>query len=380
MPHDLLLAQPRDISRRGFIKTGVAASALAGASMWNPADAADPKVLNYLSWPGNADPYVVGAFEKANGVKIRIKEYVGGDQMMAIVNQSPPGTFDVVLADAEYMHLLHKADFLEELNPADYPIKDFWPEFQKFPLHWFNDKLYGVMTDFGYLGLSYNTKTFTPKEVSSYAAMWTEKAKGKVGFFDWYLPSIGSISLSNGNRPPFDIEAAKFDAVKKKLFSLKPQASGFYTIADIFSSLTNGRAQLVPGIGEWITLGLRTNGVPVDTIIPDEGGLQWTESLSIVKGTTKRDLARKFIQFTTSPEGQVMQATKPDNKKSIPSIAGWKLLNKEKPKEAEILRMTLTGPNVMDEYKAKKIQLRKLPGKQSIEEWNDAWSQFKALT
>ncbi|MDQ0086560.1 spermidine/putrescine transport system substrate-binding protein [Variovorax boronicumulans] len=373
------LPQPRDFSRRAFLQAGAAIGATAATAAWTSAEAADPKVLNYLSWPGNADPYLIEAFEKANGVKVRIKEYVGGDQMMAVINQSPPGSFDVVLADAEYMHLLHEADFLEALDPADYPLKDYWPEFQRFPLHWFNGKLYGVMTDFGYLGLSYNTKAFTPKEVASYSALWSEKAKGKVGLFDWYLPSMGSISLANGNRPPFDLDKARFEAMKKKLFTLKPQTSGFYTIADIFSSMTNGRALLVPGIGEWITLGLRLNGVPVDTIIPEEGGLQWTESLSIVKGTPKRDLARKFIQYTTSPEGQVRMATKADNKKSIPSMAGWKLLNETKPKDAEILRMTLKGPNVMDEYKAKKIQFRQLPSKQSIEEWNDVWSQFKSL-
>jgi len=368
-----------DISRRGFLKAGVAGAALAASSRWSLAEAAEPNVLNYLSWPGNADPYLIADFEKAHNVKVKIKEYVGGDQMLAVINQSPPGAFDVVLADAEYMHLLHAADFVEELDPADYPLKDFWPEFQKFPLHWFDGKLYGVMTDFGYLGLSYNTDVFKPEEVSSYAAMWSEKAKGKVGFFDWYLPSMGSISLSNGNRPPFDIDEAHFAAVKEKLFSLKPQASGFYTIADIFSSLTNGRAQLVPGIGEWITLGLRQSGVPVDTIIPAEGGLQWTESLSIVKGTPKRDLARKFIQYTTSPEGQVKMATKVDNKKSIPSIAGWKLLNETMPKEAEILRLELNKPNVMDEYAAKKINFRQLPQQQSIEDWNDVWSEFKSL-
>jgi spermidine/putrescine transport system substrate-binding protein len=368
-----------DLSRRAFLTASASAGALIATSPFDRAAAADPAVLNYLSWPGNADPYLVGEFEKANNCKIRIKEYVGGDQMLAVINQSPPGSFDVVLADAEYMHLLKAADFLDELDPADYPLKDYWPEFQKFPLHWFDGKLYGVMTDFGYLGLSYNSSAYKPEELASYGAMWEPKAKGKVGFFDWYLPSMGTISLSNDNRPPFDIETAKFEAVKKKLFSLKPQASGFYTIADIFSSLTNGRAHLIPGIGEWITLGLRQNGVPVDTIIPKEGGIQWTESMSIVKGSPKKDLARKFIQFTASPVGQVAQATKVDNKKSIPSMAGWKLLNDTLPKEAEILRMTLKGPNVMDEYKANKIQYRKLPAKQSIEAWNDVWSEFKSL-
>jgi spermidine/putrescine transport system substrate-binding protein len=370
---------PTDLSRRGFLKAGAGAAAMATAFGTSRASAQDAQVLNYLSWPGNADPYLVADFEKENNCKIQIKEYVGGDQMLAVINQSPPGSFDVVLADAEYMTLLKQADFLDELDPADYPLKDYWPEFQKFPLHWFDDKLYGVMSDFGYIGLSYNTSVYKPEELASYAAMWEPKAKGKVGFFDWYLPSMGCISLSNGNRPPFDVDEAAFGKMKEKLFSLKPQASGFYTIADIFSSLTNGQAHLVPGIGEWITLGLRNSGVPVDTIIPKEGGIQWTESLSIVKGTPKKDLARKFIQYTASPIGQVKQATKSDNKKSIPSMAGWKLLNETLPEEAEILRMQLDKPNVMDEYKEKKINFRQLPSKQSIETWNETWGEFKSL-
>lgn len=368
-----------DLSRRGFIGGVSATGAVAATARWTPAAAQEDNVLNYLSWPGNADPYLIADFEKEYDCKVRIKEYVGGDQMLAVINQSPPGSFDVVLADAEYLHLLHAADFVEELDPADYPMQDFWPEFQKFPLHWFDDKLFAVMTDFGYLGLSYNSDEYTPDEVDSYAAMWTDKAKGKVGFFDWYLPSMGCVSLYAGNAPPFDIDEAAFKAMRDTLFSLKPQSSGFYTIADIFSSLTNGQAHLIPGIGEWITLGLRQSGLPVDTHIPAEGGIQWTESMSIVKGTPKADLARKFIQYTTSPQGQVLMATKPDNKKSIPSLEGWKLLNETMPEEAEILRMTFDAPNVMDAYAAGRIHLRNLPQQQAIEDWNDVWSDFKSL-
>ncbi|HEV7912252.1 MAG TPA: hypothetical protein VGP22_00685, partial [Albitalea sp.] len=65
------------LRRRTILQAG-AAGAIVAPSIWVPARAADPTVLNYLSWPGNADPYLIEAFEKANGVKIRIKEYVGG--------------------------------------------------------------------------------------------------------------------------------------------------------------------------------------------------------------------------------------------------------------------------------------------------------------
>jgi spermidine/putrescine transport system substrate-binding protein len=369
----------KDWSRRDFIKAGAAVGATAAtASFSNFAYSDSPRVLNYLAWPGNADPYVIAEFEKAHNVKVRIKEYVGGDQMLALLHQAPPGSFDVVMADAEYMHLLKEADFLQKLNPDDYPLDDYWPEFQKFPLHWFDGDLYSVMTDFGYLGLSYNTEVFRPEELESYDVMWSDKAKGKVGFFDFYLPSMGCVSLAAGNKTPFDLTGAGFDLMSNKLMSLRGQASGFYTIADIFSSFSNRQATLIPGIGEWITLGLRESGVPVDTIIPNEGGLQWTESMSILKSSPKQDLAREFIQWTTSPKGQVLMATKPDNKKSIPSKAGWELLNKTMPAEAELLRMQLNAPNVIDEFRTKKIAYRQLPSNQSIETWNDLWTDFKS--
>ena len=366
-------------NRRDFLKLGVGVGAASlAAGLPSIATSSSPRVLNYLAWPGNADPYVVADFEKEHNVRIRIKEYVGGDQMLALLSQSPPGTYDLVMADAEYMHLLKAGDFLEKLNPDDYPLDEFWPEFQKFPLHWFDGDLYSVMTDFGYIGLAYNTELFKPEELESYEVMWSEKAKGKVGFFDFYLPSMGCVSLADGNKLPFDLDDAQFASLGNKLMSLRSQASGFYTIADIFSSLSNRQALLIPGIGEWITLGLRESGVPVDTYIPKEGGLQWTESMSILKGSPNQDLARKFIQYTTSPEGQVKMATKPDNKKSIPSMRGWELLNKTLPQEAEILRMRLDAPNVMDEYRAGKIAFRQLPSRQSIEQWNDMWSDFKS--
>lgn len=366
-------------SRRDFIKAGAAMGATAAVAPYsNFAYSDSPRVLNYLAWPGNADPYLIAEFEKAHNVKVRIKEYVGGDQMLALLHQAPPGSFDVVMADAEYMHLLKEADFLQKLNPDDYPLDDYWPEFQKFPLHWFDGDLYSVMTDFGYLGLSYNTEVFRPEEVESYDVMLSDKAKGKVGFFDFYLPSMGCVSLAAGNKTPFDLSLAEFDLLSNKLMSLRGQASGFYTIADIFSSFSNRQATLIPGIGEWITLGLRESGVPVDTIIPNEGGLQWTESMSILKSSPKQDLARKFIQWTTSPKGQALMATKPDNKKSIPSKAGWELLNKTMPDEAELLRMQLNAPNVIDEFRTKKIAYRQLPSNQSIETWNDLWTDFKS--
>ncbi|MBJ3776425.1 ABC transporter substrate-binding protein [Acuticoccus mangrovi] len=368
----------RGIGRRQFLAGSTALGAMAATGL-GPRRAHAEETLNILTWPGHADPAVVGPFEEKYGVDVVAKEYVGGENMLALVNQSPPGTYDVVLSDAEYVVMLRDGGFIEEMDPADYPFDSLFPEFKKFPGHWLDDKLYSMIIRFGYLGLAYRTDALTKEEVESYAIMWDEKVKGGVGFFDWYLPSMGCLSLYNGNEKPFDIDDAAFDKLKETLFSLAPQSSGFYSMADTFSSLTSGAAKCIPGIGDWITLLLAKDGVPVDATVPKEGGIQWTESMSIMAGSTKKDLAKAFIQYMTSAEGQMRSAMMPAYNASIPSKPGWEMLNAEHPDEAVRLRMTFDDRNVLDEYAEGKIHIRRTPVQQDIETWNDAWTEFKSL-
>ena len=367
------------LSRRGFMK---GASALAGSAALSSTFAgrkagAQEQTLTYLSWPGHADPFIVEPFEKEHGVKIESKEYVGGEQMLALVNQSPPGTYDVILSDREYIVQLRDAGFIEKMDPAAYPFDDFWSEFQNLEGHWLDGDLYSVMLDFGYLGLVHNTDHLSEVDCSSYGVMWEERVTGKVGHFDWYLPTMGCLSLYNGNRDPFNIDEAAFAKLRETTFSLKPQLAGFYSMADVFSSMTNGQAWVMPGIGEWISILLHKGGLPVTTTIPDEGGIQWTESVSIGTGSEKQDLARKFIQYLTSPEGQWRVATKPSYNGSIPNKKGWDALIANDPESAELMRHRFDKRNVMDEYKDGKIQLRQTPIQQSIDDWTEVWNEYK---
>ena len=58
--------------------------------------------LNMLAWYGHGEPDIVGEFEAANNVKFKPKYYAGGDNMLGLIAQSPPGTYDVILSDAEF--------------------------------------------------------------------------------------------------------------------------------------------------------------------------------------------------------------------------------------------------------------------------------------
>jgi spermidine/putrescine transport system substrate-binding protein len=337
------------------------------------------KVLSMLSWPGHGDQYMVGPFEEKYGVKVKVKEYVGGDQLLAIVNSTPPGTYDVILADAEVVQQLVSGNQIVALNPGDYHFDQYWPQFQHFESHWDNGKLYAVMLRFGYLGIAYNTKLLATKDVETYKILWDPKVKGRLGWFDWYLPSMGVLSLYLGNHEPYDINNAAFDKLKSTLFSLKSQTGGYFQMADLFSSLSNQQAWLVPGIGDWVALLLEDQGHPIKAIVPNEGGLQWTESLSIARGAPNPDLAREYIRYATSPEGQVRTATLKSYSAAIPNKEGWKLLAERLPKWSDRLRMRIDQRNVMDEYKEGKIHIRKLPKQQTIEDWNEVWTRFKSV-
>lgn len=364
-----------NISRRTLLSTGIAA--LATPMLARRAFAA-PTELTMLAWYGHAEPDVVAEFEAENNVKFVPKYYTGGDNMLGLISQSDPGTYDVILSDAEYVQQLNAAGYIEELDPADYNFADYFPEFQQFPGHWQDGKLYSVLTRFGFLGVSYNTDALTEAEAASYDVYWNEKLKGKVGHFDWHLPNLGQMSLASGNATPYDIDAAAWQEVQAKTLGLRSQVGGFFDYGGTFSSLENGQMLAFAGIGDWITGVLQKNGAKVATRIPDEGGLQWTESFSIGKGSTKAELAKKWIQYVTSAKGQVKSANMAAYPALIPSQKGWELLHRELPEEAARQGMVLGKSNVMDMIRSGQIHYRQLPIQQGLDEWNDFWSEYKS--
>ena len=167
--------------------------------------------------------------------------------------------------------------------------------------------------------------------------------------------------------------------MQDKTRSLRRQIGGFFDYGGTFSSLQNGQMLAMAGIGDWITGTLERNGAKVRSVIPEEGGLQFTESFSIGKGTQKAELARKWIQYITSPKGQVKSANMVAYPCLIPSEKGWELLATETPAEAKRQGMLLNeSNNAMELIRSGRIKYRQLPVQQSLEDWNDFWSDYKS--
>jgi len=336
--------------------------------------------INMLAWYGHGEPDMVAEFEAANNVKFKPKYYAGGDNMLALIAQSPPGTYDLILSDGEFVQQLNAAGYIDEMNPADYPFDDMLHEdFTKFPGHWKDGKLYSMMLRGGHLGVSYNTTAMSAEEAMSYSGFWKPELKGKVGHFDWHLPTLGMMSLYNGNGASlFDLDDAKWAKVQEVTNTLRPQVGGFFDYGGTFNSLKNGEMLAMCGIGDWITGVLEKDGAPVASVIPKEGGIQFTESYSIGKGSEKADVVKKFIQYMLSPEGQVTSA----QMKAYPGFcitkAGRAKLQEVDPKEAQ--RSGQVDGHINDPIaliNEGRIHYRDIPKQQSLEDWNDFWSEYK---
>ena len=370
----------RKPTRRDVLKYGAAAATAALAMPFVSRAWAQAVEINMLAWYGHGEPDMVGEFEAANNVKFKPKYYAGGDNMLALIAQSPPGTYDIILSDAEFVQQLNSAGLIEEMNAADYPFDDMlYDDFKQFPGHWQDGKLYSMMLRCGHLGVSYNTTTISDDEAMSYKCYWKPEIKGKVGHFDWHLPSLGQMSLTNGNGAKlWDLDEAAWGKVKETTMSLRPQVGGYFDYGGTFNGLKNGDMMSMAGIGDWITGVLEKDGAPVKSVVPKEGGIQWTESYSIGKGSAKADIVKKFIQYMLSPAGQATSARMAAYPGFAITKGGRKALQDKDMKEAQ--RTGQVDGAVNDPVtliKEGRIHYRDIPKQQSLEDWNDFWQEYK---
>src|ERR1700693_1646377 len=110
-------------TRSRAIAPVVLAAALA-AQMAAPIDARADGSLNVLTWCDHEDPTLLQPFEAANGVKVNFKDISSTAQILAVLGQSKPGDWDVVVMDQTDTGRLAKMGMLSALDAKDYPFAD----------------------------------------------------------------------------------------------------------------------------------------------------------------------------------------------------------------------------------------------------------------
>jgi len=225
-----------------------------------------------------------------------------------VLGQSKPGDWDVLVVDQTDTGRLAKMNLLAPLDAKDYPFADIPPEIANPKLTSVDGTLYTVPEKFGYNTVAYNKTAVDPKAMTDINAIWDPKYKGRVAIYDYYVPEIQYVAIALG-KDPSNITEADLPAIKQKLIELKANSAMVGDVTTVQQALASGSVDILVGGGEWVTAGIAKDNPNLDYVIPTQGGIRWQQGLGIFAASKNKDLAKKFVQYIVSPEGQGKLAT-----------------------------------------------------------------------
>jgi len=290
------------LTRRLF---GASVAALALVSSYAAASAAD---LNALVWCDHSDPNLLKPFEDATGIKVNVKEFEGTGAGLAIVDQSQPGDWDVMVIDTIDVRRGVDRGLFEPLPEDKLPIADIFPEVLMDQYAKVDGKRYGITEKFGYNTIGFNKAKVDPADMQSLSVLTNDKYKGRIAIYDYYLPVMGLAAMAIGKKTS-ELTEADLPALKDVLLKMKANAKAVTDVAASQTALATGEADVLVGGGEWVTAGIAKDNPDLDFSIPKEGAVLWSQSLAMFKDSKNKEMALKFIQYILSPEGQARLAT-----------------------------------------------------------------------
>ncbi|CAG2159259.1 ABC transporter substrate-binding protein [Cupriavidus numazuensis] len=133
----------------------------------------------------------------------------------------------------------------------------------------------------------------------SWNDLWSPALKGKVGVPDFDPSHVVAVSAMLSGA-----DAKTWEKGQDKLKALKPNFKAFYTNdANAQQLIATGETpvQVILSINAYHMI---SQGVPITLVTPKEGAVLGIDTMAITKGSTKADLAYKFINIALSPEVQ----------------------------------------------------------------------------
>jgi spermidine/putrescine transport system substrate-binding protein len=270
--------------------------------------AAHAQELNALVWCDHSDPNFLKPFEEATGAKVNVKEFEGTGAGLAIVEQSQPGDWDVMVIDSIDVPRGVEKGLFEPLPEDQLPVGDLYPEVLMDNRNKVDGKRYGITEKFGFNTVSFDSRKVDVADMQSLQSLLGPKYKGRIAIYDYYLPVIGMAALAVGKKTT-ELTEADLPAIKEVLLKMKANAKLVGEIVASQTALATGEVDILVGGGEFVTAGLAKENPALDFTLPKEGGILWSQSLAMFSASKNKELALKFIQYVMSPEGQARLAT-----------------------------------------------------------------------
>lgn len=264
--------------------------------------------LNALVWCDHTDPGLIAPFEEKFDVKVNLREYEGTGAALALLEQSRPGDWDVLVIDGIDVFRAVDAGLMAPLPAEELPTADFFPEVVMAENNVVDGVTYAVTEKFGYNTISYNADKVDPADMENLSTVWSDKYKGRISIYDYYLPVMGLAAIANGIDTA-SIDAGSLDTIGGTLGQMRAQAASVAGVVAAQTALATGEVDIVVGGGEWLTAVLAEEQPELTWTIPEQGAVRWAQSIGVLEASENKDMAVEFVKYITSPEGQARLAT-----------------------------------------------------------------------
>lgn len=335
-------------------------------------------VVNILTWEGYGTKDIVNQFEKEHDAKVNIKLVSSDAEAFNILKSGGVDKFDLLTLNNTWAQRHAQAGTIEPLKPDDYKNMSKFLEQYQWPFNSFkhDNEMYALPTRWGWDTLTVNTKKVPKEDYSSYEVLWTGgpngKYKNKIGVMDWPTWNIPKIALTLGY-PPFKQNEKQLKDIKKKLVEMFSNMKAVYSGTSAIRQAILQEDIVMAPVGNFAMSQLRADGNKwVDVVIPEQGGMQWTEGLCIVKNPNNRKLAVEFQKKIISNEGQFNVAWKPSAKSPPVNTASFGKFDK---KQQEVLMFDKEGFKAADKISEKTTPYEFSP---ITDKWTDLWTEAKA--
>jgi spermidine/putrescine-binding protein len=265
--------------------------------------------LNLLVWEGYADPSFVKAFEDQYHCKVSASYMGTSDELVAKLRGGSSGNYDVISPSSDVATTIAGTGLAAALDLGKVPsYAQLSSQLTSLPLVKDKGNAYGVPFMWGPNPLLYDSTAF-PKAPDSWKVMWDPRLRGKISVWDDLSSVYMAAQVLGYDNPPgqlYNLTDEQLEAVKKKLFELKPNIRKMWSSGGELTNLFQNH-EVVAAMG-WplMTNQLKKDHFPIGETIPKENTTGWIDHLMITSGSENKDLAYKFLEYMVQAKTQKM--------------------------------------------------------------------------
>ncbi len=266
----------------------------------------DPSRLServyFYNWTDYIDPEILTRFEEECGVEVVYDTYASNEDLLAKLQAGASG-YDLIVPSDYMVTTMRELDMLRELDHANIPnLANLYPRFTEAPYDPGN--VYSVPYQWGTTGIGYNLDEvgsepdswaylFDPERAAQYA--------GRMSLLNDPRELIGAalkyLGYSANSTDPDELEQAK--AV---LLAVKPYVATFDS-ESFEDLLASGDVVIGHGwSGDYFRVIYENPDMNLGYIIPQEGGIIWTDNLAIPRTAPNPYTAEVLINYLLDPE------------------------------------------------------------------------------